>query len=151
MDAPPGQASSSPNGNPQPNIIYEECVSVEIESVGSIPNYSGTERRASKRASQNVSDRRSSTGRRAIDVELAQMWKDALRYKFIYSMSALIIGLCCILGGMILFILGMSGTMSWTIGAFGMKSSIADAAPGASLFIVGLFYVYMTRFCPKQW
>ena len=39
-----------------------------------------------------------------------------------------------------------SGHTSWTARFLGAKSQITDAAPGAVLFIVGLFTVFFTRY-----
>ncbi len=36
--------------------------------------------------------------------------------------------------------------MSWTAEFLGANSKISDAAPGAVLFIVGLFTVFLTRY-----
>ena len=78
-----------------------------------------------------------------------ELWRDAVRYQFIYSVISLCLGLCCIIGGMTLFLLGVSGVSSWTVGVFGVKSQLGDAAPGTILFVVGLFYVFITRFVIK--
>ena len=68
------------------------------------------------------------------------------RYRLIYSLGGLILGLACILGGIVLFLRGVSGATSWTAKLLGAESNITDAAPGAILFIVGLFLVVTTRF-----
>jgi len=70
-------------------------------------------------------------------------------YQFVYSLSGLVLGLVCILGGVVLFLNGIVGTTSWTARLLGAESSVTDAAPGAVLFIVGLFMVYVTRFTIK--
>ena len=65
--------------------------------------------------------------------------RQALRYKFFYSMAALVLGLLIVLGGIVLFLNGVVGSTSWTAKIIGIESSISDAAPGAVLFVVGLF------------
>jgi len=77
------------------------------------------------------------------------MWREAARYHLIYSLAGLILGLACIIGGIILFLRGVTGATSWIASLFGAKSQISDAAPGAILFIVGMFVVYITRFVVK--
>lgn len=67
-------------------------------------------------------------------------------YHLIYSICGLVLGLACVLGGIVLFIRGISGSTSWTASIIGAESTITDAAPGAVLFIVGLFVVLITRF-----
>ena len=65
----------------------------------------------------------------------------ALRYKFIYSMTGLFLGLVSMLGGIVLFLNGVAGSTSWTAKILGNESTISDAAPGAILFVVGLFVI----------
>ncbi len=67
-------------------------------------------------------------------------------YQFIYSLSGLVLGLICVIGGIVLFLNGVIGSTSWTAKMLGAESKISDAAPGAVLFIVGLFVVVITRF-----
>ncbi|EJT1896430.1 hypothetical protein NV115_003518 [Vibrio alginolyticus] len=68
------------------------------------------------------------------------------RYQFIYSVVGLLLGLVCIIGGLYLFIQGIKGEINWSLKVLGNESDIANAAPGAVLFIVGLFLVIVTRF-----
>ena len=71
------------------------------------------------------------------------------KHQLIYSIAGLILGLVCILGGVALFINGVAGSTSWTAKILGAESQISDAAPGAVLFIVGLFIVLITRYVLK--
>lgn len=73
----------------------------------------------------------------------------ALRYRFIYSMTGLFLGLVGMLGGIVLFLNGVAGSTSWTAKILGNESKITDAAPGAVLFVVGLFVIIATRFRVK--
>jgi hypothetical protein len=75
--------------------------------------------------------------------------KEILLYKFIYSMTGLLLGLASMIGGIILFLNGITGATSWTAKILGNESIITDAAPGAILFIVGLFIVIVTRYNSK--
>jgi len=70
-------------------------------------------------------------------------------YNFIYAVLGLVLGLVCIIGGIVLFLNGVAGSTSWTAKILGAESNISDAAPGVVLFIVGLFVVYVTRFDVK--
>jgi len=70
----------------------------------------------------------------------------ALLFKFIYSMTGLFLGLFSMIGGIILFLNGITGSTSWTAKILGNESSITDAAPGAVLFVVGLFVIIATRY-----
>ncbi len=70
-------------------------------------------------------------------------------YQLIYSLSGLVLGLASVVGGVILFLNGVAGSTSWTAKMLGAESQVSDAAPGAVLFIVGLFVVIVTRFTIK--
>lgn len=71
------------------------------------------------------------------------------KHQLIYSIAGLVLGLVCILGGVALFINGVAGSTSWTAKILGAESQVTDAAPGAVLFIVGLFIVFITRYVLK--
>lgn len=76
-------------------------------------------------------------------------WKRISLFQLIYSLCGLILGTVCILGGIVLFLHGVTGSTSWTAKMLGAESQISDAAPGAILFLVGLFVVFVTRFTAK--
>ena len=78
-----------------------------------------------------------------------EMLRDSLRHKFIYSMTGMILGLVCILGGVFLFLRGVTGSTSWSASILGNESKLSDAAPGVILFIIGLFMVIVTRYKVK--
>ena len=67
------------------------------------------------------------------------------RYHFVYAICGLVVGLICILGGIALFLNGVAGSTAWTAKMLGAESNLSDAAPGALLFVVGLFIVFVTR------
>jgi hypothetical protein len=71
---------------------------------------------------------------------------DYIRLKFIYSVIGLILGLVCIISGVVLFFNGVAGSTSWAAKVMGLESSVAEAAPGTVIFIVGLFVVWTTRY-----
>lgn len=68
------------------------------------------------------------------------------RQQLAYSMSGLRAGMFSMVGGIILFLAGVSGSMTWIAKFVGAESRIINAAPGAVLFIVGLFVVCLTRY-----
>jgi hypothetical protein len=67
------------------------------------------------------------------------------RQHYLYGLGGLIVGAICILAGVALFLLGLTGKTSWTISVLGARSQVWDAAPGVVLFLVGLLIVYATR------
>jgi len=73
-------------------------------------------------------------------------WDKVALYQVIYSIAGLILGMVCMLGGIFLFLRGVTGSVSWTANLIGAESSLTNAAPGVILFIVGLFTVLITKF-----
>jgi hypothetical protein len=67
-------------------------------------------------------------------------------YQLVYSLCGLVLGLACLIGGVLLFLNSVAGSASWTAQILGAESRVSDAAPGAILFVVGLFVVLATRF-----
>ena len=78
--------------------------------------------------------------------EGSDLWKSAAFYQLVYSLAGLVLGLACIVGGIILFAMGIGGSINWIVKAEGFHSQLANAAPGAVLFLVGLLVVWTTRF-----
>lgn len=76
-------------------------------------------------------------------------YQEFARLHFIYSLSGLVLGLACVLGGMVLCLHGVVGSTSWTTKFVDAESNISDATPGVVLFVVGLFVVWVTRFSVK--
>ena len=83
------------------------------------------------------------------EIKDPELWKSAVKYQFIYSILGLVLGLCCIVGGIILFLNGITGSTDWTLKIWGSESIINDAGAGVVLFIVGLFVVFITRYSIK--
>ena len=73
-----------------------------------------------------------------------------MRYKFWYSMTGLLLGLACIVAGVVLGLAGVSGHTSWTANLLGLSTAMTDAAPGVVIFVVGIFLVFITRFKVSQ-
>lgn len=71
------------------------------------------------------------------------------KHQLLYSIAGLILGTVCMLGGIVLFLNGVTGSTSWTAKFLGAESQLSDAAPGAVLFIVGLFIVLITKYVFK--
>lgn len=76
----------------------------------------------------------------------AALQRDLARYQLIYSIAGLGLGLTCTIGGMVLFLMGVAGALDWYASMLGFESKITQAAPGAVLFVVGLFVVWITRY-----
>lgn len=73
-------------------------------------------------------------------------WSRLATLQLIYSLAGLVLGLACVIGGILLFFHGVVGASSWVGEVIGVKSRLSDAAPGTVLFIVGLAVVFLTRF-----
>jgi hypothetical protein len=76
-------------------------------------------------------------------------WGRLAMLQLIYSLAGLVLGLACIVGGILLFFHGVSGSSSWVGEVIGVKSKVSDAAPGTVLFVVGLAVVWLTRFAVR--
>jgi hypothetical protein len=68
------------------------------------------------------------------------------KLKFAYSIVGLVLGLACIIAGVILGLGGVAGNTAWTASALGLSTSMTDATPGVIVFVVGIFFVLITRF-----
>jgi hypothetical protein len=73
-------------------------------------------------------------------------WGRLAVLQLIYSLAGLVLGLACIVGGIVLLFRGVVGSSSWVGQFIGVQSKLADAAPGTVLFVVGLAVVWLTRF-----
>jgi hypothetical protein len=73
-----------------------------------------------------------------------------LKLKFAYSIVGLVVGLICIIVGMVLGLAGVSGHTNWTADLLGLSTNLNDAAPGVIVFIVGIFVTLITRFRVKH-
>ena len=69
-----------------------------------------------------------------------------VRLQLAYSLAGLTLGLICVVGGILLFFHGVTGSTSWVGHVIGVQGGLSDAAPGTVLFIVGLLVVWITRF-----
>jgi len=82
-------------------------------------------------------------------MDAPDVWDKIIICQLIYSLAGLVLGLVCIIGGIVLFFNNITGSTSWVAKIIGLNSSVTNAAPGAVLFIVGLFIVYITKFDVK--
>ena len=76
-------------------------------------------------------------------------WGRLAVLQLIYSLAGLVFGLACIVGGILLFFHGVTGSSSWVGEFIGVQSKLSDAAPGTVLFVVGLAVVWLTRFAVR--
>ncbi|MNF47334.1 hypothetical protein D3C85_467880 [compost metagenome] len=67
-------------------------------------------------------------------------------YQFFYSLAGLVLGTVCVVGGIFLFVQGVTGAAEWSAELLGLKSKVSQAAPGAILFVVGFAVVYSTKY-----
>jgi hypothetical protein len=72
--------------------------------------------------------------------------KLGMKLKFVYSLVGLLVGAGCIVAGVILGLAGVVGHTSWTASALGLSTNMTDATPGVIVFVVGIFFVLITRF-----
>ena len=75
----------------------------------------------------------------------AQFVGQVVAGEYAYARMGLPLGPACIIGGVVLGLNGVAGSTSWTASVLGLESNINDAAPGVVLFIVGVFFVWITK------
>jgi len=68
------------------------------------------------------------------------------KHQLIYSFVGFLFALICVGGGILLFLNGIAGSSSFTANFIGVETTIDDAAPGAILFIVGLFVIFFSKY-----
>lgn len=73
-------------------------------------------------------------------------WQQAVKEQGKYSRAGLAAGVVCILLGVVLFLLGVTGNIQWSASVLGFSSKLTDAAPGAVLFVVGVIVIVVTAF-----
>lgn len=67
-------------------------------------------------------------------------------HQLIYSLTGLLVGVLCIVAGLVLFLMGVTGNVGWQISIPGVESNLANATPGVVVFVVGLLIVFITRY-----
>lgn len=69
----------------------------------------------------------------------------ALHYEFIIVLISLISGIGCLIAGIILTILGVTGSIEWIVEVSGFTSRIINASPGIVIMIIGLILTLKSR------
>jgi hypothetical protein len=75
-----------------------------------------------------------------------ELYRRAAKYQFWYSVLGLLVGIICVVAGMLLLLHGIAGHTSWTASILGAKSELNDAAPGVVFAVLGLFVIWVSRF-----
>lgn len=74
-----------------------------------------------------------------------QFGMQALHYEFIIILLSLIGGIGCLIAGIILTILGFTGSIEWIVEASGFTSRLINASPGIVLMIIGFWLTLKSR------
>lgn len=69
----------------------------------------------------------------------------ALHYEFIIVLLSLIGGIGCLVAGIVLTILGFTGSIEWIVEASGFTSRLINASPGIVLMIIGFWLTLKSR------
>lgn len=72
-----------------------------------------------------------------------ELTETVVRLRFIYSMCGLVLGLLCMIGGVVLLLHGLLGSVSWATNVLGLESEISDAPFGGLLFITGRIVIFL--------
>jgi hypothetical protein len=76
------------------------------------------------------------------DQEIARL----ARMQFIASLAGLAAGLILALGGSVLVVLGIQGSLNWSMSAFGVSNKLVNASPGVVLIVAGVLTIALSRF-----
>lgn len=69
----------------------------------------------------------------------------ALKYEYLIALFSMFGGYTLILGGIVLMILGITGSIDWIVEIDGITSKLINASPGLIMVIVGAFIVLKSR------
>lgn len=69
----------------------------------------------------------------------------ALHYEFIIILLSLIGGIGCLIAGIVLTVLGFTGSIEWIVELSGFTSRLINASPGIVLMILGLVLILRSR------
>ncbi len=69
----------------------------------------------------------------------------ALHYEFIIILLSLIGGIGCLIAGIVLTVLGFTGSIEWIVEVSGFTSRLINASPGIVLMILGAFLILKSR------
>jgi uncharacterized BrkB/YihY/UPF0761 family membrane protein len=90
-----------------------------------------------------------SNGLRKKDLERAinngSLDKTARSTYFIGTVSGIIIGVILIISGLLLLVLGLSGSIDWIFETHSIKSRLTNASPGVFFALLGVFVLYWYR------
>ncbi|MEI6294122.1 MAG: hypothetical protein WCP36_10585 [Methanomicrobiales archaeon] len=62
-----------------------------------------------------------------------------------YSKYGLIAGIICVVFGVALFLLGVTGAIDWSLKVGGAESTLTNAAPGVVLAVIGFLIIFVTK------
>lgn len=74
-----------------------------------------------------------------------QFGMQALHYEFIIVLLSLIGGIGCLVAGIILTVLGFTGSIEWIVETSSFTSKLINASPGIMLMIIGFWLTLKSR------
>lgn len=74
-----------------------------------------------------------------------QFGMQALHFEFVIVLICLIGSIGCLIAGIILTILGFTGSIEWIVEASGFTSKLINASPGIVLIIIGFWLTLKSR------
>lgn len=69
----------------------------------------------------------------------------ALHYEFVIILFSLIGGIGCLVAGIVLTVLGFTGSIEWIVEVSGFASRLINASPGIVLIIIGFWLTLKSR------
>jgi hypothetical protein len=136
--APPNQSSPGPLG-----LVNVPSIQPKVSVRAA--RFQQARTKPEKQVGTTARKGRAKLSNQVVHSHAAEILSQAIKNEYRYATLGLVLGLCAILGGTILALHGIVGHTSWTASLLGFESKINDAAPGAILFIVGIFFVFITK------
>ena len=85
----------------------------------------------------------------AVDIDPSvantQFGMQAIHYEYIIVLISMIGGIGCLIAGIVLTILGFTGSIEWIVEASGFTSRLVNASPGIVLMIIGFWLTLKSR------
>lgn len=83
------------------------------------------------------------------EVKDTKLWKQATVFQFVYSIVGLLLGIGCIITGIILLIKGILLKQDFNIKVFNFESNLTNTSVGVILFLIGILVIFITKFSIK--
>jgi hypothetical protein len=127
------------------NIHAENKDDLDVQPTVNKMDFQTTISRSEYQTSNVPTDRILKRSERKMDGTAAQRSQESLRFRFLYSLTGLILGCAISLTGLVLVFHGLNASSPWLGDLFGSPQALSDIGPGIVLFLFGIVLVFITR------